>query len=130
MATQDEALPMMSVFDTPFETKADELARLLNEQCKLGLYLNAVVPWPGVGARIIMRRYAAPAVKPSPATGRVAPESGFKKDEDGKEAEAVATIKANPGMSAVNLAEVLAAAGIKRSAEWIRRKRLASPTRS
>lgn len=49
----------------------------------------------------------------------------FKRDKDGKEAQAVAVIaaarKSNPRLSYVELSRVLLEHGIKRSAEWIRR---------
>ena len=48
---------------------------------------------------------------------------GFRGNKDGKDDAATALIKANPMLSAVKLSQLLREHEIKRSSEWVRKRR-------
>ena len=48
---------------------------------------------------------------------------GVKANADGKEARAIAMVRANATLSAAKLSRLLAESGIRRSREWVRRNR-------
>jgi hypothetical protein len=105
---------LVLVLDIPVDTTADEAERLLNVNCEAGFYIAAIVPWPGVGARAFLKRYAAKGAptKP-PVNGR-----------NGKQAEAVQYIKDNPDMTLRALAAGLQTIGFKRGPAWCHNKRV------
>jgi hypothetical protein len=106
--------PMMLAFDIPLTTTADEAARLVNEPYTRGFYVHSIVQWPGVGARVFLRRHVRLAVKPT--NSDLPPPT--------REARAMQFIRDNREMTNKELSAALKALGFPRSVVWIGKKRL------
>jgi hypothetical protein len=102
------------VVDVPGTLTADEAEQLLNDACKPGYYPRAIVP----GLDGSSRAYFALRVQSD------SKESHPRRDADGKESEAISIIRAHVNESASRLERRLASSGIKRSQNWIGKKRL------
>ncbi len=115
--TPESTDPAVRVYDIPATASAAETASII-EGHSGEYYMLAVVPWPGVGVRVFMRKHASlkasqtAKVKPTPVD---------------KEAEAVdAIIRRNPKCPPGKLADKLAEHGLVRHPVWVasRRKNL------
>lgn len=95
---------MIRVLDLPVGASAEAAERALHDVCGEGFYLMAVYPLGTAGA--FRAFYKRRSVKPV-------------RDADGKEAEALAIIKANPDMPIRKLAELLRQRGIRRGKSWV-----------
>ncbi len=114
IATDNE--PLVLVVDIPAGATTDEAARLWNGPFAGGYYLNAVVPWPGVGARAFLRRQAKPAAKPPKPDPADVPLAT-------REARAVQFIRENREMPVSQLVAALKALRFVRGTQWVTTKR-------
>ena len=108
-----ETEPLILVLDLPASMTAEESAEALNVHCSQGYYASSVVAWPGTGARVFLRRYAAPRPK---AVTDVSPQT--------RETRAVQFMRDNREMSAKELAAGIKALGFPRSVAWVTKKRI------
>jgi hypothetical protein len=106
------------VFDIPVDSTATEAEQLLSDNCGPSFYVAGIVPWPGTGARVFLRRYAA-KTKMTPET----PLKATGADKDGRQAEALGYIEAHPNMKLRQICAGLKDLGIERSVSWVSNKR-------
>ena len=116
---EDTSEATISVLDMPLSATAEEVAILLNEACSKGLYVNATIPWPGVGIRLVLRRYAVKPATPA-KVGLVKPERVIPPT---REDNAIRFLRDNREMSATALSAAFKALGFPRSPAWVREKR-------
>jgi hypothetical protein len=100
---------MVRVVDIQVGASAEEAERLLNEPYSDGFYLMQVYPVEGAAHRAFFKH-------------RVLKQNIPVRNRDGKEAEALAIIKANAHLPQRRIVELLDRAGIRRGLSWVNRK--------
>jgi hypothetical protein len=102
------------VVDVPKTCTAEKAEEMLNAACEQGYYVFAIHPGEGGGSRAFfnLRTRLEPGEVPKP-----------RRDVDGREADAIAIIKANPARSITQLLGLFKQAGIKRGHNWVSIKR-------
>lgn len=105
----------IEIVDIPSEATADQVAELLNKSCEGGYFLFSLCGWtglPGISGRAIFKKLK------EKATGNHKPA-----DKDGKEAQALGIVHANPLEPLRALVARLKKAGIQRGKSWVQEKR-------
>jgi 3-deoxy-D-arabino-heptulosonate 7-phosphate (DAHP) synthase len=103
------------IVDIPEAASAEAIECLLAEPYEQGYFLKNIFPWPGIGARAFYSRWAKPVASGKPA--------GNPSNTDGREAEAIQIIRANPESTLRELVVKLKAVGIERGRSWVGDKR-------
>ena len=111
-------MTVIEVVDVPPGASEDEARALLNRPCEVNRYmLVQVLPLPAGGCRAFYRLVSS-------AYDKKPGERGASANRDGKETEALQIIRDHVAESCTKLEQRLADAGIKRSVNWIGKKRL------
>ena len=112
-------MDVVRVVDVPIGTCADEAQRILNGPCAENRYLLVqVLQLPDGSLRAIYRLL----VLALDAEAREAFRK-FSGNRDGKDAEALDFIRAHPELSTRGIESGLAELGIRRSKDWVSKKR-------
>lgn len=112
-------MTVIEVVDVPPGASEDEARVLLNRPCEVNRYmLVQVLPLPNGGTRAFYRLVSSAYDKNSDE--RIA----MRANKDGKEEMALTIIRDHVAESCTKLERRLAEAGIKRSVNWIGKKRL------
>lgn len=97
-----------AVLDVPVEATADEVAKMLNA-CVGAVSISAIVPWAPGRHRVFLRRRGVSTTS--------------RGNKDGMDETALAFVRANAAKTNEHISELLLASGIKRSVEWVRRRK-------